>query len=195
MSQDEILFIVCSYLLGVIPFGLVFYFLTGKKDTGGEGSGNIEPADILRTRGKRAGIVTWILDMLKGIVVIAYGLRHFDSPITVMLGGGAVIIGHLFPLYLKFKGGKGVAALVGVFMVFHFPSAVVFASVFFLTLFFTKYVSAGSIAGVTALFFFTLFTHIVEVSTIVLVVVLLIILKHRSNIQRLTAGTENKFNW
>ncbi len=195
MSQHEILFIVCSYLLGAIPFGFIFYFFTGKKDSRGDGSGNTGAANILRAKGKRTGIATLVLDMVKGIIVITYGLRHFDSPIIVMLGGGAVIIGHLFPLYLKFKGGNGVPALVGIFMVFDFPSAVVFASVFLLTLFFTKYVSAGSIAGVTALFFFTLFTHIVEVSTIVLVVVLLIIVKHRSNIQRLTAGTENKFHW
>jgi glycerol-3-phosphate acyltransferase PlsY len=195
LSQHEIFFIVCSYLLGSIPFGFVFYFLTGKKAISEEGSGDIRSANIIRTKGKRAGIFTLVLDMLKGIIVIAYGLRHYDSPITIMLGGAAVIIGHLFPLYLKFKGGKGVAVLVGVFMVFDFPSAVVFASVFFLTLFFTKYVSAASIAGATALFFFILFTHIVEVSTIVLVVILLIIGKHRSNIQRLTAGTENKFKW
>lgn len=195
MSQHEILFIVCSYLLGSIPFGFILYFLTERKDIRGEGSGNIGATNILRIKGKRVGIVTLILDMLKGIIVIAYGLRHFDSPVTILLGGAAVIIGHMFSLYLKFKGGKGVASLLGVFLMFHFPSVVVFACAFFLTLFLTKYVSAGSITGVTAVFFFTLFTHIVEVSTIVLVVVLLIIVKHGPNIQRMTAGTENKFSW
>jgi len=179
LSQHEIIFIVCSFLFGFIPFGYIFYFLTGKKDV----------------KGKHTGTVSFMIDMVKGIIVIVYGLRHFDSPIIVLLGGSAVIIGHSFPFYLTFKEGKGVAVLLGVFIVFDFQSVVVFAIVFFLTLFFTNDGSAGSIAGVTALFFFTLFTHIVEVSTIVLVVVLLIIGKHRSNIQQLTAGTEDKFNW
>ncbi len=177
MSQHEILFILCSYLLGSIPFDFIFNFFAGKKDTG---TANIIAASV-------PGIVT-------GIIVVTYGLRHFDSPVTVISGGAAVVFGHMFPLFSKFKGGNGIAALVGVFMVFDFPSAVVFASVFLLTLFFTKYLSAGSIAGVTALFFFTLFTHTVEVSTIVLAAVLPIIAKHRSNIRRLAAGTENKFN-
>lgn len=195
MSQHEILFIACSYLLGSIPFGFILYFLTERKDIRREGSGNIGAANILRIKGMRVGIVTLVLDILKGIIVIAYGLRHFDSPVTIMWGGAAVIIGHMFSLYLKFKGGKGVASLVGVFLVFDFPSVVVFACAFFLTLFLIKYVSAGSIAGVAALFFFTLFSHIAEVSTIVLVVVLLIIVKHGPNIQRMSAGTEIKFSW
>ncbi len=195
MSQHEIWFIIGSYLLGAVPFGFIIYFFCERKDIREEGSGNIGATNVMRCKGKKAGIITLVLDMLKGVVVIAYGLRHFHSPVIVILGGAAVILGHLFPIYLKFKGGKGIAALMGVFIVFHFPAALVFACAFVIVLYFTRYVSLGSVAGLTALFFFTLFTHIAEVSGIVLAVVILIAAKHRGNVQRVLAGTENKFNW
>ncbi|MCP5107974.1 MAG: glycerol-3-phosphate 1-O-acyltransferase PlsY [bacterium] len=195
MSQHEIFFIIGCYLLGSVPFGFILYYLYEKKDIRKEGSGNIGASNVMRNKGKTAGIATLILDMLKGIAAVVYGLRHFESPTTVILGGTAVILGHLFPLYLKFKGGKGIASLLGVFLVFNLPAAAAFACLFLPTLYFTRYVSAASIAGVTAIFFITLFTHIAEVSTIVLVMTTLIIVKHRANIQRIMAGTENKFNW
>lgn len=195
MSQHEILFIIGCYLLGSIPFGYVVYYLCERKDIRKQGSGNIGAANVLRTKGRTAGIITLVLDMLKGLLAVAYGLRHFDSPVIVMLGGAAVILGHLFPLYLKFKGGKGIACLAGVLIMFDLTAALVFAGAFWLTLFYTRYVSAGSIAGVTAAFFYVLFTQIAEVSTIMLIVTILVIVKHRANIQRLTAGMENKFNW
>ena len=195
MSQHEILFITGCYLLGSIPFGYVVYYLCERKDIRKQGSGNIGAANVLRTKGRTAGIITLVLDVLKGLFAAAYGLRHFDSPVIVMLGGAAVILGHLFPLYLKFKGGKGIACLAGVLIMFDLTAAVVFAAAFWLTLFYTRYVSAGSIAGVTAAFFYVLFTQIAEVSTIMLILAILVIVKHRANIQRLTTGTENKFSW
>jgi glycerol-3-phosphate acyltransferase PlsY len=195
LSQHEIFFIIGCYLLGSIPFGYVVYYLCERKDIRQQGSGNIGAANVLRTGGRGAGLITLVLDMLKGLFAVAYGLRHFDSPVIVMLGGAAVILGHLFPLYLKFKGGKGIACLAGVLIMFDLTAAVVFAAAFCLTLFYTRYVSAGSIAGVTAAFFYVLLTQITGVSTIMLILAILVIVKHRANIQRLTAGTENKFNW
>lgn len=195
MSQHEIWFIIGAYLLGSVPFGFLIYFFFERKDIRQEGSGNIGATNVMRCRGKNAGLVTLALDMLKGVVVVAYGLRHFHSPVIVILGGAAVILGHLFPIYLKFKGGKGIASLMGVFIVFHFPAALVFVCTFLLVLYFTRYVSLGSVAGLTTLFFYTLFTHTAEVSSIVLAVVILICIKHNGNIQRVLAGTENKFNW
>jgi glycerol-3-phosphate acyltransferase PlsY len=195
LTQHEIYFVIGSYLLGSIPVGYIIYFLTERKDIRKEGSGNIGATNVWRTKGKTAAVVTLALDMLKGIIPIVYGLRHFDSPVTVIMGGAAVILGHLFPIYIKFKGGKGIASMAGVFIVFHFPSIVVFALAFCLTLYITKYVSLSSIAGVTALFFCILFTQIAEVSTIVLVTAVLIIYKHRGNVRRVMAGTEDKSIW
>ena len=195
MTQHEIFFIIGSYLLGSIPVGYLIYFITERKDIRNEGSGNIGATNVWRTKGKAAAIATLILDMLKGIIPMVYGLRHFDSPVTVMLGGAAVILGHLFPIYIKFKGGKGIASMAGVFLIFHFPSILVFAVVFCITLYLSKYISISSIAGVTALFFCILFTQIAEVSTVVLVTTVLIIYKHRTNVRRVMAGTEDKSIW
>ncbi|MCP4214457.1 MAG: glycerol-3-phosphate 1-O-acyltransferase PlsY [bacterium] len=195
MSQHEIFYIVGSYLLGSIPFGFIIYYICEHKDIRKEGSGNIGATNIWRTKGKIAAILTLLLDVFKGTIPIIYGLNHFNSPVTLMMAGAAVILGHLFPVYIKFKGGKGIASLLGVFLVYHWPSALGFAAAFLLVLVFTRYVSAASIAGIGAIFFIITFTHTAEVSTIVLVVMILITVKHSDNLKRVAAGTEDKFTW
>jgi glycerol-3-phosphate acyltransferase PlsY len=169
--------------------------LKKKGDIREVGSKNIGATNVLRVVGKKAAATTLVLDMLKGALPVAYGLRYFDSPVILLCGGAAVVTGHLFPIFLKFKGGKGVAALLGVFLVFNFPAAIVFLVSFFAVFAFTKYVSAGSLIGVLALFFYTLFTGIVEISIITFVISMLILIKHSGNIKRLMAGTENRLNW
>jgi len=195
LLQDEILFLVFSYLLGAIPFGYILCYLTDKKDIRREGSGNIGAANVLRVKGKAFGLITLTLDMLKGILPILYGLRHFDSPVLIIGGGAAAILGHLYSVYLKFKGGKGVSTFLGMTAVFHFPSALVFGGVFVFTYFLTRYISASSIAGVSAVFFVTLFTNVMEVAMMVFMAGLLIIVKHRGNIKRIIEGTEPQLNW
>jgi glycerol-3-phosphate acyltransferase PlsY len=190
--MHKILFILFSYLLGSIPFGFIIYYLTEKKDIRSQGSGNIGATNVLRSKGKAAGLVTLMLDMLKGAIPVLVGLHYFDYPVVVLLGGAAAVLGHMFPLFLKFRGGKGVATLAGMVLAFSLPAFIVFAVVFLLTLAATKYVSAGSLAGVTALFFFTLFTRVMEISMIVFLLLVIIILKHSSNLKRIISGTENK---
>ena len=194
MSSHEISFIVLSYLLGSIPFGyLVFYFSEGK-DIRTLGSGNIGATNVLRSKGKLAGLLTLALDMLKGAAPVIYGRIHFDLPWLVLLGALAVLFGHVFPVFLKFRGGKGVASLVGVFLIFYFPALLVFLAVFLLVLKLTRYVSLASLLGTAALFFCILFTQVAEAAMVVFVMLLLIVFRHRANIQRLLAGTENKFS-
>jgi glycerol-3-phosphate acyltransferase PlsY len=106
-----------------------------------------------------------------------------------------VLLGHVFPVFLKFRGGKGVGSLVGVFLVFYYPALLVFLLVFFLTLWLSRYVSLGSLLGASALFFCILFTQVAEASIVVLLMLLLIVFRHRANIQRLLAGNENKFSF
>ncbi len=195
MTAHEILFITLSYLLGSIRIDRILLYLIPKKDTTKKGSGDIDASNILSTRGKAAGIITLVLDMLKGMIPIIYGSSLFDSPLIIMAGGAAVILGHLFPLFFKFKGGKGIAAFVGVFIIFNFPAAVVFLAAFILTLALSRYVSAGSLVAVITTFFFILFTSIAEVSLMVFVLVILITVKHSSHIKRLIAGSENKVSW
>lgn len=193
MPRHEILFIVISYLVGSIPFGYIIYYLTEKKDIREDGSGNIGATNVLRSKGKCAGIVTLVLDMLKGGLPVLYGSIHFDPPVLIIAGGAAAILGHLFPLYLKFKGGKGIACFLGLLIVFHFPSALAFGAVFLAALFLTRYVSVGSIAGVTAVFFITLFTQVVEVAMVVFGLTVLVVSRHRANIERIIGGTEYQF--
>ncbi|MFC2154992.1 glycerol-3-phosphate 1-O-acyltransferase PlsY [Acidobacteriota bacterium] len=195
MTTHEVLFILIAYLVGSIPCGFIIYYVTEKKDIRLEGSGNIGATNVLRTKGKKTAAATLLCDLLKGALPIIYGMSHFESPVVIACGGAAAVIGHIFPLYLKFKGGKGVASLLGMLLVFNYPAAIVFLITFFVLLSFIHYVSAASLMGVTAAFFYTLFTDIAEVSLIVFIVVILILIKHGSNFIRLMAGTEDKLNW
>jgi glycerol-3-phosphate acyltransferase PlsY len=195
LSSHEIYFVVCSYLLGSVPFGYLIFYLSEGKDIRGLGSGNIGATNVLRSKGKLAGLATLLLDVLKGALPIVYGRIHFDLPWIVLLGGLAVLLGHVFPVFLKFRGGKGVGSLVGVFLVFYYPALLVFLLVFFLTLWLSRYVSLGSLLGASALFFCILFTQVAEASIVVLLMLLLIVFRHRANIQRLLAGNENKFSF
>jgi glycerol-3-phosphate acyltransferase PlsY len=194
LATHEILFILVAYLVGAIPCGFIIYYVTGKKETRPEGSGKKEMTDVLRSKGKKTAAATLLCDMLKGALPIIYGMNHFESPVIIACGGAAAVIGHIFPVYLKFKGGKGVAPLVGMFLVFNYPAAIVFLIAFSLLFALTHYVSAASLTGVSAAFFYTLFTDIAEVSLIVFTVVILILIKHSTNINRLMAGTEVKLN-
>ncbi|MEI6613490.1 MAG: glycerol-3-phosphate 1-O-acyltransferase PlsY [Chrysiogenales bacterium] len=194
MSSHEIWFIVFSYLLGSIPFGYLIFYFTEGRDIRTLGSGNIGATNVLRSKGKLAGLLTLALDILKGALPVIYGRVHFDLPWFVLLGALAVLLGHVFPVFLKFRGGKGVASLAGVFLVFYFPALLVFLAVFLLTLKLTRYVSLASLLGTAALFFCILFTQVVEAAVVVLAMLLLIIFRHHANIQRLLAGNENKFS-
>jgi len=195
LSQHEILYVVASYLLGSIPFGyLIFYFSEGK-DIRTMGSGNIGATNVLRSKGKLAGLATLALDILKGALPIVYGRIHFELPWIVLLGGLAVLLGHVFPVFLKFRGGKGVATLVGIFLVFYYPALLVFLAAFFLSLWLTRYVSLGSLLGTTSLFFCVLFTQVVEAAMVAFVMLLVVVFRHRANIARLAAGNEHKFSF
>jgi glycerol-3-phosphate acyltransferase PlsY len=193
MVKHEILFVLFSYLIGSVPFGFIVYYITERKDIRGEGSGNIGATNVLRTKGKFAGIITLFFDIGKGALPVLYGLKHFDSPVIVVVGGVAAILGHLYPVYIRFKGGKGIATFLGVFLVYYFPAALIFGIIFIITVYFTRYISAGSIAAVIAVFFAILFTHVVEVSIFVFIIAVLLTLKHVDNIHRIAAGTENQF--
>lgn len=195
MPKHEIAFLIFSYLVGAIPFGYILFFLTDKKDIRMEGSGNIGATNMMRTKGKLYGILTLALDMFKGMAPILYGVKHFDSSILIICGGCAAILGHLFSIYLKFRGGKGVATFLGLCLVFKFPVILVFVGGFLTTYYFTRYVSASSIVGVSAVFIVYLFTSVAEVAMVIFLMILLIIVKHQGNIKRIIDGTEPKLIW
>lgn len=195
MLLFELGYIIGAYLLGSIPVGFILCFLTQKKDIRHEGSGNIGATNVLRISGKAAGFSTLALDILKGIIPVIIGKIYFDSPFLVFLGGAAAISGHLFPVFLKFKGGKGIACFIGFILAFYYPLAFCFALGFLPVFYFTRYVSLSSVIGILTVWLFSIWLQPMNISNGILIVCLVLILKHYSNFKRLASGTEYHLTW
>ena len=191
------LLVLFGYLLGSVPFGvLVARAFDRELDLRKSGSGNIGATNVVRTLGKGAGLLTLLFDAGKGILALAIA-RSFLDPSAhhwLALVGGAVFLGHIFPVYLRFKGGKGVAAALGVVLFLSPETAFVLVVLFAAVLYFTRYVSLGSLCAAVglpvAMAFLGRSRHYV---TLALVMSFLVIYTHRGNIHRLLAGQENKF--
>jgi glycerol-3-phosphate acyltransferase PlsY len=181
-----------AYLLGSVPVGVILARIKGA-DPRKVGSGNIGATNVMRAAGKTTGILTLVGDILKGFLPILIAVA-FEEPILVVAAVGlAAFLGHLFPLFLKFKGGKGVATALGVYLCLD-PFAVLIAVVVFvLVLIKWRYVSLGSLAGVAviplALYLLNAQNYYVYLA---LIIGTLIFIKHKDNIRRLVAGTESK---
>jgi acyl phosphate:glycerol-3-phosphate acyltransferase len=192
--RPEYLIPLISYLLGSIPFGYLLVRSTEGKDIRAFGSGNIGATNVFRTS-RLAGILTLVLDAGKGYLAVALaGGLMTDNMEWPAIAAVCAIIGHVFTVWLRFRGGKGVATGCGAFLALS-PLAVLTTLVLFLVvLFLTRYISASSIAA-TALF--PLWAYLFKLPAPVLFWsipgALLIIMKHHQNIRRLIAGTENKF--
>ena len=184
--------ILLSYLVGAIPTGYLFGRLLKAIDIRQYGSGNIGATNVWRVLGKKIGIVTLILDILKGLAAVTL-IAHFFSA-TPIICGLAAILGHNFPVYLKFRGGKGVATSVGVVLGLA-PSVV--GAAFFIwigVLLLTRYVSLASItAGLSLPILSILFGKPCELHWFFLVMGALVVIQHRANIKRLLKGEEKKF--
>lgn len=191
---------IAAYFLGSIPFGLLIAKSRGV-DIRQKGSGNIGAANVARNAGALAGILTLVLDAGKGYfaVWLAERIAH-GSMLWVMTAAILAVCGHMFPVWLKFKGGKGVATGLGVFLPICWQAAVAALVLWILIVAFWRYSSLGSIIASASLpvLLYILYAprhappDIVTGATIL--IVLLIILKHRSNIERLVAGKENRMN-
>ncbi|QPJ66466.1 MAG: glycerol-3-phosphate 1-O-acyltransferase PlsY [Candidatus Nitrohelix vancouverensis] len=187
------LIIFLSYFLGSIPFGVVVA-RSQKINLQEHGSGNIGATNAGRVLGKKAGLITLTGDVLKGIAAVAIADIWLGTSIAIALAGLFAFIGHLFSVFLKFKGGKGVATGIGI-LAYAMPFTALSAiGIFGASLWVCRYVSLSSILASLSAPVFALFFHepspYVYLSTIVS---LLIIARHRSNIERLVAGTESKF--
>lgn len=199
------LILAAAYLLGSIPFGYVIVRAKEGADVRASGSGGTGATNVTRRAGKAAGVVTLLLDALKGIVavVLSRWLLTDDFGINWWVAAAAVmaVLGHVFPVWLGFRGGKGVATGLGVFLILS-PLAVAFAGlIFLLVVAATRYVSLGSITAAATLPVFVWLQSVVmkpAVSAVPLLAsailgALLIIFMHRANIGRLMNGTESKF--
>jgi glycerol-3-phosphate acyltransferase PlsY len=192
-----LLSIAIAYLLGSIPFGYLLVRLFRHEDIRSTGSGNIGATNVARSGAKGLGALTLILDALKGYVsvIIALHLSHGNTAFGVA-AAVAAILGHVFPIWLRFRGGKGVATALGVFLALTPATALAVLGVFVIVFALTRYVSLASIIASAAFPFIALY-FIHDRTPIVIgglfFIPLLIILKHHQNIRRLLAGTEHRF--
>jgi len=185
-----LLALIGGYLLGSIPFGLVLTRLAGAGDIRALGSGNIGATNVLRTGRKDLAAATVILDALKGTVTVLIAWRFGLYP--AMAAALGAFLGHLFPVWLGFRGGKGVATFVGCMIGLYWPAALAFAIVWLGVAFITRYSSAAGLAASVASVIVLALLGSIEVAIVVLIMTLVIFWRHRENIARLRAGTETK---
>lgn len=192
--------IIAAYLCGSIPFGLVLSSLFGKGDLRSEGSGNIGATNVLRTQGKLLGFMTFLLDAIKGIIPVLY-CTHSSEAMYSYIIFTVVIIGHVFPIWLKFKGGKGIATFFGALIALHPLFGLLSIAVWFITFKLSQISSLSGLVSVTAGFIMLVihtccnqnFKPLDLLNTLpILFAVLIIFYKHLDNIKRLLSGTENK---
>ena len=189
MDINLIIVAVYSYLLGSIPFGLVLTKIFLKKDIREIGSGNIGTTNVLRTGKKSLAVATLLLDLLKGYFSIAITFIYFDNLISY----SALIcfIGHIFPVWLKFKGGKGVATYLGVILALSYKFFLIFGISWLVLSFLFRYASLSSIISSLIVFVYSYF-FINNFSLILFIFFVIIIYTHRENIVRLKNSEESK---
>src|SRR5215475_12127454 len=193
---------VIAYLLGSIPFGYILVKTFRKQDIRASGSGNIGATNVVRSGAKGLGILTLILDALKGYVAVVIA-QHIAAPYGLpqsyeiaVCAAVAAVLGHCFPVWLRFHGGKGVATALGVFLALAPLTVLYLLAIFVVIVYFTRYVSLGSIVAATLFPVFAL-PHAPARTPIVVIgyilIPLIVILKHHQNIRRLLSGTEHRF--
>ncbi|TLM66269.1 MAG: glycerol-3-phosphate 1-O-acyltransferase PlsY [Deltaproteobacteria bacterium] len=195
--EPSVFFITLAviYLIAAIPTGVVLTRLMGFEDVRTKGSGNIGATNVYRVAGKLPGILTLCGDILKGFLpLLAVKLWLAPTPLQLGLTGVVAIVGHCYPVYLRFKGGKGVATALGIFLVLD-PLALLGACLVFLgAVLATRYISLGSVlAAVTAPLLTLLFHRPLPLIAGAGAIGTLIVWRHRDNLRRLLAGTENRF--
>lgn len=190
MSFDIVLSLALGYLLGSIPFGLLLTRLAGLGDIRAIGSGNIGATNVLRTGNKQLAAATLVLDALKGTAAVLIGWRF--GPHAALAAALGAYLGHCFPVWLRFRGGKGVATFIGILLGLHWPTMAIAALVWIATAVTTRYSSLAallaSIAAPLALLVFGQF----DAATLCLLLTILIWMRHRANLKRLLSGEESR---
>ncbi|QTC41507.1 glycerol-3-phosphate 1-O-acyltransferase PlsY [Bacillus sp. V3] len=187
----NILTLILSYLIGSISFALIIGKVFYKKDIRNYGSGNLGATNAYRALGFKAGVIVAISDILKGTLACLLPLI-LSSTVHPIVCGLLAIVGHIFPIFASFKGGKAVATATGVFLFLTPLGVLVGFVVFVLTLLFTKYVSLSSMLASISLFIYSLIFEGEMIIALSLLICVSIIFLHRQNINRILNGTENK---
>ena len=192
MALKIILCLIFGYLFGSLNFAIIYSKLKGD-DIRNHGSGNAGATNVLRTYGKGPAAVVFLLDILKGVIAVIIARLILDDAIFECSAALGAVLGHNFPVYYKFKGGKGVATSFAVLIALHWPTALIALGVFIVICAILRYVSLSSIcASVGAIISSFIFFKIDAFSIFCTVIGLLCIYRHKSNIARLIAGNENK---
>ncbi len=189
-----ILMICVAYLIGAIPTGVLLTRLVGGSDIRKAGSGNIGATNVYRVAGRKMGILTLVGDCLKGVVPVLIAIKLGLPLEGVALVSLAAFIGHCYPIYLGFKGGKGVATALGIFLVLSPKAILVALLVFIVVLLIWRYISLASITAAAVIpFVIAYFNRSLPLFGATLIIAAIVIWRHRGNIERLRAGTENRF--
>ena len=197
--QLRFLIVIVAYLLGSIPFGLLIVKVAGRGDIRKTGSGNIGAANVARNAGAIAGALTLLFDAAKGYLAVFLAARWSNGNIRWIAAAAVVaVVGHMFPIWLRFRGGKGVATGLGVILPICWEAAALGVLMWIVVVIFWRYSSLGSIAAAVAmpLFVYAFYApHHAPPEALTFATVsisLLVLVKHRSNIQRLIAGEESR---
>jgi glycerol-3-phosphate acyltransferase PlsY len=182
--------LIFGYLLGSIPFGLLVTRAAGFGDVRKIGSGNIGATNVLRTGSKKLAALTLVLDALKGTAAVL--LAGLYAPEAALVAGFGAFLGHLFPVWLGFKGGKGVATYLGVLIGLAWQVALVFAVVWLLVAYLTRYSSLAALVAAVAVPVALYFLGLRDTAILFAIMSLIVIIKHHANISRLLAGTESR---
>ncbi len=190
MDTNLIIVVVYSYLLGSIPFGLLLTKIFLKKDIRTVGSGNIGTTNVLRTGNKFLAMGTLALDLLKGYISVYITIFYFEN--LSSLSALICFIGHIFPIWLRFKGGKGVATYLGIILALYYKYFLIFSvSWIFLSLLF-RFASLSSMISTLIVFLYAYFFEIDNNILILFIFFVMILFTHKENILRLKSSTENK---
>ena len=197
---------IIAYLLGSISFSIIISKKMAGFDVRDKGSKNAGSTNVLRTVGKKAAIITLICDCLKGVIAILIAFisgkiwTNLDSALLVQLAGIFVVLGHTFPIFFKFKGGKGVATSLGVLLLTNWQIGLICLVFALILMALTRFVSLGSVAAAILFPVLTVFitnNYLVPGNYIIfgIILAILVIFNHRENVKRLLTGTENKLSF
>ena len=197
---------IIAYLIGSVNFSVIISKKMAGFDVREKGSGNAGSTNVLRTVGKKAAVLTLICDVLKGVVAVLIATlvgkiwKDLDGALLVQLAGIFVIIGHTFPIFFKFKGGKGVATSLGVLLITNWQIGLICLVFALVLMALTQMVSVGSIGAAILYPVLTIFitqNYIVTGNYIIssIIIAVLVVFNHRSNVKRLLSGTENRINF
>jgi len=190
----ELLYVaIYSYMFGSIPFGLILTKIFLKKDIREIGSGNIGATNVLRTGKKFLGVATLLLDTFKGYFSVVITLNFF--PEHFYLSALLCFLGHVFPVWLKFDGGKGIAVYLGVLFAISTNLALIFVITWVIILFFSKYSSLSSILSTLIILMYSIFLDSFNISIFFFIIFVIVLYTHRENISRIKDKTENKISF